>query len=135
MMEVAKDGLMNAQDLSVGIFLDGGTSVDSEARSPRPRNSRDDLAEQSTPSQNESLNPADEYFPSILPETPEAPHPADEWIDSEVAAILAAGDETELKDTYVASPRSVGATRATPTTLSKDVSTPPSDTLPDTPTA
>merc|ERR1719316_2562206 len=95
--EVTQDGLMNAQDLSVGIFLDGGTSVDSEARSPRPRNSRDDLAE-STPSQNESLNPADEYFPSILPETPEAPHAADEWIDSEVAAILAAGDETELKD-------------------------------------
>merc|ERR1719502_1630398 len=80
--EVTQDGLMNAQDLSVGIFLDGGTSIDSEARSPRPRNSRDDLAE-STPSQNESLNPADEYFPSILPATPEAPHAADEWIDSE----------------------------------------------------
>merc|ERR1719316_629456 len=124
--EVTQDGLMNAQDLSAGIFLDGGTSVDSEARSPRPRNLRDDLAE-STPSQNESLNPADEY-PSILPETPEAPHPDDEWIDSEVAAILARRNsvesvgETPAKENDVSSARSVGATRGSTlsTTLSKD---------------
>lgn len=139
-MEVTQDGLMNAQDLSAGIFLDGGTSVDSEARSPRPRNLRDDLAE-STPSQNESLNPADEY-PSILPETPEAPHPDDEWIDSEVAAILARRNsvesvgETPAKENDVSSARSVGATRGSTlsTTLSKDVSTPPSEPRFETPT-
>merc|ERR1719482_1367088 len=127
MMEVAKDGLMNVQDLSVGIFLDGGTSVDSEARSPRPRNSLDELAEQSTPSQNESLNPMDA---SILPETPEAPIQRDDWLDSEVRAILAQGDDSALNDHPVSSARSVEATRATPTTLSKDVSTPPGESTP-----
>merc|ERR1719420_1776598 len=129
--EVTQDGLMNAQDLSVGIFLDGGTSVDSEARSPRPRNSLDDPAEQSTPSQNAT----DEYVPSILPETPEAPaRPTDDWIDSEVAAILAEADDSELKDGHVSSARSVEATRATPTTLSKDLgSTPPGELLLETP--
>merc|ERR1719299_329080 len=51
-------------------------------------------------------------------------------MDKEVAAILAQ-DDSELKDTpRVSSPRSVEATRATPTTLSKDVSTPPGESTP-----